>query len=392
LRETQPERRSSLSPALPVLPPSKRSPVAYRLTAAAALGCFELQRCSRCGAVQYPPREACHRCLSVDLEWVRQSGTGRLMAETTLHHSHELYFQRRLPWRLGLVRLDVGPMVVAHLHRAVPAAPASVEVTVRLDASGQAVLIARPPGEEAIMNDDPHIGEMSCDPRGLKVLITDGTGPVGQALIRDFLGAGASKLWVGEPPGARLSVNASGGKVSVLSMDVRNDESVRAATATVGAELDMLVNNSRYQGDVISAAAAREEMEINYFGLLRLSDHFAPLLEARGRGAWVNLLAIYALSNLPAQATFSASMAAALSLSQGLRARLRVTGLRLVNVFSGPIAPDTLSKSVIAALCSGVEDAYSGELAQEWLARWQESPKVLEREAAANSTVAPAGS
>jgi NAD(P)-dependent dehydrogenase (short-subunit alcohol dehydrogenase family) len=332
--------------------------------------------------VQYPPREACHRCLSVDLEWVRQSGTGRLMTETTLHHSHERYFQRRLPWRLGLVRLDVGPMLVAHVHQAVPTAPASVEVTVRLDASGQAVLIARPPGEEAIMNDDPRIREMSCDPRGLNVLITDGTGAVGEALIQNFLDAGASRLWVGEPPGIQLPRSAWREKVSVLSLDVRNDQSVRSAAAIVGSQLDMLVNNSRFQGDEISATAAREEMEVNYFGLLRLSDHFAPLLEGRARGAWVNLLAICALSNLPAQSTFSASMAAALSFSQGLRARLRAAGLRLVNVFSGPIAPDSLSGSVIAALRSGVEDAYAGGLAQEWLARWQDNPKILEREAA----------
>ncbi len=373
---------SGLSRTLPALPPSKRSPVVCRLTAAAALGRFELQSCIRCRAVQYPPREACHRCLSVDLEWGGQSGSGQLMAETTLHHSHEPYFQQRLPWRLGLIRLDVGPMLVAHVHQAVPTAPASVQVTVRLDASGQAVLIARPPGEEAIMNDDPHIREMSCDPRGLNVLITNGTDAVGQALVRDFLGAGASRLWVGEPPGTQLPASAWRDKVSVLSMDVRNDDSIRAAAATTGSELDMLVNNSRYQGDVISVAAAREEMEVNYFGLLRLAEHFAPLLEARARGAWVNLLAIHALSNLPAQSTFSASMAAALSLSQGLRARLRVAGSRLVNVFSGPLAPDSLSGAVIAALRSGVEDAYPGELAQEWLARWRENPKILEREAA----------
>jgi uncharacterized OB-fold protein len=156
--------RSALSETLPALPPSTRSRVALGLTASAALGRFELQRCKRCSTVQYPPREACYRCLSVDLEWVVQPGAGQLIAETTLYHSNHPYFQQRLPWRLGLVRLDVGPTVVAHVHRAVPAAPALVAVAARLDQSGQAVLVARPPGEDSLMNDDPHIRELCGGP------------------------------------------------------------------------------------------------------------------------------------------------------------------------------------------------------------------------------------
>ncbi len=74
------------------------------MTAAAAEGRFELQVCQDCGAVQYPPREACHRCLSARLRWRAQSGEGALLGTTTLHHSNDLFFRERLPWRLGLVR------------------------------------------------------------------------------------------------------------------------------------------------------------------------------------------------------------------------------------------------------------------------------------------------
>src|SRR5258708_16581998 len=70
----------------PLLPPGVRSRAALGLTAAAALGRFELQVCGDCGAVQYPPREMCHRCLTGTLRWREQSGTGELIAETTVHH------------------------------------------------------------------------------------------------------------------------------------------------------------------------------------------------------------------------------------------------------------------------------------------------------------------
>ena len=46
------------------------------------------------------------------------------------------------------------------------------------------------------------------------------------------------------------------------------------------------------------------------------------------------------------------------------------------------LAADTLARAVVAALRDGVEDVYPGDVAQEWLARWHESPKVLERELA----------
>jgi NAD(P)-dependent dehydrogenase (short-subunit alcohol dehydrogenase family)/uncharacterized OB-fold protein len=378
-----------LSPTLPSLPPFKRSRVALRLTAAAALGRFELQRCTECSAVQYPPREACHRCLSVKLVWAAQSGRGQLIAETTLSHSHEPYFRQRLPWRVGLVKLDAGPTVVTHVHRSVPSAPAAVQLTARLDRAGHAALVAGAPAKEISMNDDPNLREMGCDPRGLNVLITDATSAVGESLIRAFIEAGAKRVWAGEPPGKTLEVSGSE-VILATQIDVRNADSVRRAAATVGSNIDILINNSRAITGSASAtpdpeATAREEMEVNYFGLLHLSQHIAPLMQARagsGTVAWVNILTVYALCNLPSQPTSSASMAAALSLSQALRATARPTGMRMINVLAGPMTPDGLARSVIAALRDGIEDSYPGDVAQDLLARWLESPKVLERELA----------
>ncbi len=129
------------------LPPGARSRIGMGMTAAAAEGRFELQQCQQCGAVQYPPREACERCLSVELKWTPQSGEGCLLATTTLHHSNDLFFRERLPWRLGMVHLQSGPNLMVHLHGEVPDpvdAPLAVRVTARLDRAGQAVLIGFP--------------------------------------------------------------------------------------------------------------------------------------------------------------------------------------------------------------------------------------------------------
>ena len=111
-----PKKNPILRTRVPTLPPGSRSRVALRLTAAAAVGRFELQTCEDCGTVQYPPREACHRCLSPSVTWGPESGDGELLSETRLHHSNDLFFRERLPWRLGLVRLASGPTLMVHLH------------------------------------------------------------------------------------------------------------------------------------------------------------------------------------------------------------------------------------------------------------------------------------
>ncbi len=394
----------------PVLPPGTRSRVALGLTAAAAEGRFALQVCQSCGAAQYPPREACHVCLGDELPWRTQSGAGELISQTTLRTSHDIFFRERLPWRLGMVRLDSGPTVVVHLHGDVAAPPVRVRVGARLDKAGMAVLIGFPDRDVPHMADDRQLREMTCDPKFRKILITDGKTAVGQALVRTLVEAGAEQVWVGhaEPwkklPGLGALRELS--QVSLVPLDVTDASSVKELAGELGARVDILVNNvevhrahgiaSRYGTEV-----ARAEMEVNYLGLLRLAQEFAPVMRARGADgqssavAWVNLLSIFALSNFPAHGTYSASKAAALSLAQCLRAEMRPAGLRVVNVFPGPVddewnqllpppklGAEALARAVVAALRDGVEDVYPGDVAQEWVARFRDSPKVLERELA----------
>jgi NAD(P)-dependent dehydrogenase (short-subunit alcohol dehydrogenase family)/uncharacterized OB-fold protein len=408
----RPKRKNPvLRTRLPTLPPGTRSRVALGLTAAAAEGRFALQVCRDCGAVQYPPREACQACLSVRLDWRAQDGAGALLADTVLHHSNDLFFRERLPWRLGLVRLDVGAAVVAHLHGDVPPAPARVRVTARLDRAGQAVLVALPEKETPHMADDRQLREFTCDPKFRKILVTDGKTGVGQALVKALASAGADLIWVGhtEPwkKFAGFDELAALPQVTLLPLDVTDSKSVREIAAEIGGKVDILVNTAEYHrtfgiGNRPGVETARAEMDVNYFGLLRLAQEFGPAMRSRGGDgqssavAWVNLLSIYALANFPPHGTFSASKAAAHSLAQCLRAELRPAGVRVVNIFPGPIddewnqlllppkvAPEALARAAVQALREGVEDVYPGDVAQEWLERWRENPKALERELSA---------
>lgn len=393
------------------LPPWARGRVALGMTAAAAEGRFALQVCKECGAIQYPPREACHQCLSSKLQWREQAGEGTLLSLTTLHHSNDLFFRERLPWRLGLVKLDNGPSLIVHLHGEVGEPPTRVKVGARLDRAGQAVLIGFPQQGSEHMADDKMLREMTSDPKFRKVLVTDGKTAVGQAMVQALVKAGAEIVWVGhaEPwkklPGIDDITKLP--QVTLVPLDLTNGKSVTELAGEIGGKVDIVINTAEVHrafgiANRRGTDVARAEMDINYFGLLRLAQEFGPALKGRSAdgvthaAAWVNLLSIYALANFPSHGTFSASKAAALSLAQCLRAEMRPAGIRVINVFPGPIddewnqnmpppklAPAALASSIVKALKEGIEDVYPGDVAQEWLERWRDNPKVLERELAA---------
>jgi NAD(P)-dependent dehydrogenase (short-subunit alcohol dehydrogenase family)/uncharacterized OB-fold protein len=405
----RPKRKNPiLATRLAKLPPASRSRVALGLTAAAALGRFELQVCHDCRSVQYPPREACHRCLSPRLDWRAQDGAGELLSETVLHHSNDLFFRERLPWRLGMVRLDTGPTVVVHLHGAVPPAPARVRVGARLDRAGQAVLVGFPIDEVPNMADDRQLREMTCDPKFRKVLVTDGKTAVGQAIVAALAGAGADLIWVGRSePWKRFPGEERIGQIaqaSLVPLDLTDERSVRELAGEIGGKVDIVVNNAEVHRPFGIASrpgtdAARLEMDVNYFGLLRLAQELGPALRFRAADgqssacAWVNLLSIYALTSFPQHGTYSASKAAAHSLAQCLRAEMSPAGIRVINVYPGPIedewnqalpppklTPAAVAGAIVKALQDGVEDVFPGDVAQEWYERWRDNPKALERE------------
>jgi NAD(P)-dependent dehydrogenase (short-subunit alcohol dehydrogenase family)/uncharacterized OB-fold protein len=366
-----------------------------------------LQVCEPCWTVQYPPRDACAACLSVELVWRDVSPMGRLIAETTVRTSTSIYFRERAPWRIGTVKLDAGPSVMAHLHGDLPP-DAQVRVVAMLDKSGQGVLFAVPADATPNMEDDPQMREMTSDPKHRRVLITDARNENTPALAKALAEAGASMIFIGEAeswrPYPHRAALAAIPNVDILPMDVTDTASVRELSGEIGGKTDILINNARFvrPGGILERADvgfAREEMEVNYFGLLRLAQHFSPAMRARGAdgdnsaAAWVNILSVNAWANSPDYGLFSASNAAALSLSQNLRADLWGGGVRLLNVFTGPtedewhqplpppkVAPGAIARAVIDGLSGGLEDVFVGDVAKDLIDRWRAGPKILERE------------
>ena len=391
----------------PTRPPEARSRAALGLTAAAAEGAFRLQTCADCARVQYPPRDACEACLCTDLPWEAVAPTGELLAETTVRTSTRLYFRERAPWRVGAVRLDAGPVLLTHVHG--DCAPrARVALINRLVRAGQGVLIAMPEQGTPNMEDDPILRAMSSDPKHRRALVTDARNPNAHALAKALAAAGASIIFVGEaetwrPYPGREALAAIPG-VQLLPLDVTDQSSVRELAGEIGGKVDILVNNAEFvrPGGALAradAGFAREEMEVNYLGLLRLAQCFGPGMCGRtadgvnAAAAWVNILSAHALAPDPGFGCHGASQAAARSLAMTLRADFRASGLRVMNVYTGPpddawrqplpppkVAPQALARDLIRGLREGLEEVCCGDVAKDLYERFRRDPKVLEAE------------
>ena len=393
---------------VPTLPPAARSRAALGLTAAAAEGRFALQRCADCGAVQYPPRDACQQCLSVDLAWAAIPSGATVLAETRIHASPDPYFRERLPWRIGTVQLDAGPVAVCHLHGDVGRG-ARVRMALKLDKAGQGVLIALPAERTEAMEDDPTLRALTAHPRHRRVLITDMRAPEALPLVRALLAEGAARVFVGEAeswrrwPG-RAALEALE-RVEIVPLDVTDAASVARLAGEIGGKTDILINTARHvrPGGVVGqdTVAARDGIEVNVLGLMRLAQGFGPAMAGRSEDgtnaavAFLNILSAHALAPDPSFGAFAAGQAAARSLCQTLRGEFAPAGLRVMAVYCGPtedewhqplpppkVSPAALARGVVEALVEGIEDSFVGDVARDMAERWRRDAKVLERELA----------
>jgi uncharacterized OB-fold protein len=72
--------------------------------------------CKGCGALYFPPRMDCCRCLSKDMDWVEVKGRGRLISYSTLMYA-PTGFEADLPYTLALVEFENGMKVFGRLSK-----------------------------------------------------------------------------------------------------------------------------------------------------------------------------------------------------------------------------------------------------------------------------------
>lgn len=222
---------------------------------------------------------------------------------------------------------------------------------------------------------------------GCTALVTGANRGIGKAILEGLIAAGASKVYaaVRDPSSAGALLEAHEGIVSVLALDVSNSEAVQSAARTAS-DVSLVVNNAGVlvKCGVCDPAAFDSlayEMNVNVIGLLRMAHAFAPILKANGGGAFVQLNSIASLKSFGDFATYSASKAAAYSLTQALREDLAAQGTHVVSIHPGPIAtdmaqnaglseiaepPEVVAKAMISALKERKSHCFPDSMAGEF--------------------------
>ena len=168
------------------------------------------------------------------------------------------------------------------------------------------------------------------------VLITGANRGIGRALVNEALLRGAKMVYAG----TRGALGITGERVTPVTLDVTNDAQIEQAVRQVGS-LDVLINNSGIApyDDLSDSAVIERTLAVNFFGMYKLSQAFLPLLKG-SKGAIINNLSLMALAPLPLTPSYAVSKAAALSMTQSLRALLASHGVTVHGVFLGPVDTD----------------------------------------------------
>jgi peptide/nickel transport system ATP-binding protein len=296
--------------------------------------------------------------------------------------SHDLSVVRVLCERVLV--LAHGSVVEAGATAEIFAAPRAAYTRALLDAVPLPIVdpgwIERVSVDEADPQDDR--GGPGMKIAGCTALVTGANRGIGAAYVAALLAGGARKVYATARRTDALAnlAKAHPGKVEVLALDITDADAVAAAARRCG-DVSLLINNAginQLHGLLAAPdlAAARAEMETNYFGTLAMCRAFAPVLSANGGGAIINMLSILARVNLPLMGSLCASKAAGLSLTQGVRAELAKQGTRVIAVMPGAvdtdmsrdfpppkIPPAEVAAAALAALEQGVEEVYPGDMA-----------------------------
>jgi uncharacterized OB-fold protein len=81
----------------------------------AKAGRVAVQLCRDCGDVRFPPSPVCPRCLSDNQGWRVTQGRGTLESWVEFHRAYWNGFADDLPYRVCLIRLYEGPVLVSNL-------------------------------------------------------------------------------------------------------------------------------------------------------------------------------------------------------------------------------------------------------------------------------------
>jgi NAD(P)-dependent dehydrogenase (short-subunit alcohol dehydrogenase family) len=203
---------------------------------------------------------------------------------------------------------------------------------------------------------DPLIGRRSRGMSGDLVLLTGASTGIGYATTLYLADAGFRVLaGVRSEEAAERLVEAGGASVIPLTLDVTKPDDLETAAEAIerenGGKLDGLVNNAGVfypnAAEVAPLEEYRRTMEVNFFGLVALTQRLIPALR-KAQGRIVNVSSMNGRVAMPLTGSYAASKFAVEAFSDALRVELASSGIHVIVVQPGQIRTEIFGKAMEA--------------------------------------------
>ena len=223
------------------------------------------------------------------------------------------------------------------------------------------------------------------------VVITGASSGFGEGAVKSFADKGY-RVWgtmrdaEGRNAGKKSALEAYSARVSVVDVDVADDESVAAGFARIlnHGPVDVLINNAgiMFLGitEAFSVAQAHEQMNANYYGAIRTMQAVLPSMRKAGSGLIINCSSLVGRISPPFFGTYTATKHALEGHSQCLRYEVAPFGVDIAIIEPGPFGTGLLASGMPPAL--GDVLASYGELAEVPTAMSAQFAKMLQSEKA----------
>jgi len=185
----------------------------------------------------------------------------------------------------------------------------------------------------------------------LTPFVTGANRGFGRAIAEELIARGAKKVY----GGMRNPVDIGVKGLVPVNLDVTDPASI-AEAVKLCSDTSLLVNNAgiaQISPKMLEASAleaAQQLFETNYFGMMRVTMAFAPLLAAQGGGAIINVLSVASWFARPMLSGYAASKSAAWSFTNALRVELKEQGTQVLALHVGLMDTDMTQSMNVAKI------------------------------------------
>ncbi len=207
-------------------------------------------------------------------------------------------------------------------------------------------------------------------------LVTGANRGLGAKIAEELVSRGA-RVYAGARDPESVTVQG----VTPVAIDTTDPATIAAAVQAAG-DVTVLINNAGIARDVDlldgDLDGARAEMDTNYFGTLAMIRAFAPVIEANGGGAILNVLSVLSWISFPDSGGYCASKSAEWSMTNAVRAALHGRGIAVTGLHVGLMdtdmaagfdapktAPADVARLAVDGIASGAYEVLADDVSRQ---------------------------